>query len=216
MSVLLVEECFFIKYTGQNQHSLMYSTSTFLTWGGGALLIKQCQGYLMVTLMMCQLNCRSTKGELERHATIVVNESTRVTRRREVFLWNPSNVNKLIHLLRKRLENEGYFAVQSFGDAYVLIVKQAIDYAKVGRDVAVMAEDTDLLVLMMSHWKTSMGNMFIAIGKKLKKKASKKISFWRVSALFDKKSIDQDTLLLAHAWIGCDTTLHIMFKVEIL
>ena len=98
------------------------------------------------------------------------------------------------------MENEGYFAVQSFGDAYVLIVKQAIDYAKVGRDVAVMAEDTDLLVLMM----------------KLKKKASKKISFWRVSALFDKKSIDQDTLLLAHAWIGCDTTLHIMFKVEIL
>ena len=131
-------------------------------------------------------------------------------------LWNPSNVNQLIHLLRKRLENEGYFAVQSFGDAYVLIVKQAIDYAKVGRDVEVMAEDTDLLVLMMSHWKTSMGNMVIAIGKKLKKKASKKISFWRVSALFDKKSIDQDTLLLAHAWIGCDTTLHIMFKVEIL
>ena len=133
-----------------------------------------------------------------------------------MFLWNPSNVNQLIQLLRKRLENEGYFTVQSFGDADVLIVKQAIDYAKVGRDVAVMAENTDILVLMMSHWKTSMGNMLIAIGKKLKKKASKTLSFWRVSTLFDKRSVDQDTLLLAHAWTGSDTTLHIMFKMEIL
>ena len=62
------------------------------------------------------------------------------------------------------MENEGYFAVQSFGHADV----QAIDYAKVGRDVAVMAEDTDVLVLMMSHWKTSMGNMFIAMGEEAK------------------------------------------------
>ena len=66
------------------------------------------------------------------------------------------------------MENEGYFAVQSFGHADVLIVKQAIDYAKVGRDVAVMAEDTDVLVLMMSHWKTSMGNMVIAMGEEAK------------------------------------------------
>ena len=135
-----------------------------------------------------------------------MNESTRVTSRREVFLSNSSNKNQLIQLLCKRLENEGYFAVQSCGDADVLIVKQAIDYAGVGRDVVVMAEDTDILVLMMSHWKASMGDMVIAIEKKLKKKASKKLSFWKVSTLIDKKSIDQDNLLLAHAWTGCDTT----------
>ena len=104
------------------------------------------------------------------------------------------------------MENEGYFAVQSCGDADVLIVKQATGYARVSRDVAVMAEDTDILVLMMSHWKASMRDMAIAIEKKLKKKASKKLSFWRVCTLIDKKSIDQDSLLLAHTSTGLDTT----------
>ena len=54
--------------------------------------------------------------------TIVLNNSTRVTSRREVFLSNPSNKNRLIQLLCKRLENEDYSAVQSCGDASVLIV----------------------------------------------------------------------------------------------
>ena len=113
---------------------------------------------------------------------------------------NPSNKNQLTKLLCKRLENEGYFAVQSCGDADVLIVKQATDYTRVGRDVVVMAKDTDTLVLMMSHWKVSMGDTVIAIEKKLKKKASKNLSFWQISTLINKKSIDQDTnLLLAHA-----------------
>ena len=53
-----------------------------------------------------------------------------------------------------------------------------------------MAEDTDILILMLNHWKASMGDMVIAIEKKLKKKASKKLSFWRVSTLIDKKSIE--------------------------
>ena len=123
-----------------------------------------------------------------------------------MFLLNPSNKNQLIQLLCKRLKNEGYFAVQSCRDADVLIVKQAINYTGVGRDVAVMAENMDILILMMSQWRTSIGDMVIAIEKKLKKKASKKLSFWRVSTLIDKKSIDQDTLLLADAWSGCDTT----------
>ena len=67
MSVLLMEECFFINYTGQNQHSLMYWTSIFSTSGGGALLPKQCHECLMITIMMRQLNRKGTKGELERY-----------------------------------------------------------------------------------------------------------------------------------------------------
>ena len=57
-----------------------------------------------------------------------------------------------------------------------------------------------------------MGDMVIAIEKNLKKKASKKLSFWRVSTLIDQKSIDQNTLLPAHAWTGCDTTSAIYHK----
>ena len=123
---------------------------------------------------------------------------------------NPSNKNQLTKFLCKRLENEGYFAVQSCGDADVLIVKQATDYTRVGRDVVVMAKDTDTLVLMMSHWKVSMGDTVIAI-EKLKKKTSKKLSFWQISTLINKKSIDQDTnLLLAHA-LGLAVILLLQF-----
>ena len=123
---------------------------------------------------------------------------------------NPSNKNQLTKLLCKRLENEGYFAVQSCGDADVLIVKQATEYTRVGRDVVVMAKDTDTLVLMMSHWKVSMGDTVIDI-EKLKKKTSKKLSFWQISTLINKKSIDQDTnLLLAHA-LGLAVILLLQF-----
>ena len=113
------------------------------------------------------------------------------------------------------MENEGYFTVQSCGDADVLIVKQAIDYARVGRDVVVTGQDTDILVLLINHWKASMGDMVITIEKKLKKKACKKLLLGRISTLIDKKSIDQGILLLALAWTGCDTTSAIHQKGKV-
>ena len=148
-------------------------------------LRRRCATYKTVTFAFDGYsNDASTKSQEQQRrtgktsATIVVNESTRVTSRREVCLSNPSNKNQLIQLLCKCLENEGYFTIQSCGDVDVLVVKQAIEYARVGRDAVVTAEDTDILVLMMSHWKASMGDMVIAIEKKLKKKAFKKLSFW--------------------------------------
>ena len=124
-----MEECFFIKYTDQNQHSLM-------CWTSISYLRRRCATYKTESCVFDGYsNDASTKSQEHQRrtgitsATIVVNNSTRVTSRREVFLSNHSNKNQLIKLLCKRLENEDYFAVESCGDANVLIVKQAIDYA---------------------------------------------------------------------------------------
>lgn len=70
-------------------------------------------------------------------------------------------------------------------DEDVLILKQVIYYARAGRDVVVVAKDTDKLALIMSNRKVSFRDMVIAIEKKLKKKASKKLSPWRVYTLID-------------------------------
>lgn len=146
-------------------------------------------------------------------ATISVNEATKVLSKREVFLSNQKNKTQLIKILSKRLEEEGFLAIQSSGDADVLIVKQAVEYAQFGRNVVVMAEDTDILILMLSHWKADMGDMFIGFENKVKKKAAKKLSFWNISML--QKSTNKDILLFAHAWTGCDTTSAIFQKGKI-
>ena len=75
---------------------------------------KQCHMYLMVTVMMRHLNRRTTKRELERHLQLLQWKGPPESQaERKCFLWNLSNKNQLIQLLCKRLENEGYFAVQS-------------------------------------------------------------------------------------------------------
>ena len=67
-----------------------------------------------------------------------------------------------------------------------------------------MAEDTDILVLLMSHWREGMGGMVFGTDIKEKKKRSKAF-FWCISELIQ-STTQQETLLFAHAWSGCDTT----------
>ena len=144
-------------------------------------------------------------------ADVIINETTKVISQREVFLSNSKNKAQLIQLLCQYLEEEGYGAVQSKGDADVLIVKQALDYAEAGRNVTVMAEDTDILIILIYHWKDNMGQLTIGIEKKFSKKSSKTLSFWNISSLV-KKIVHPTAILFAHAWTGCDTTSAIYQK----
>ena len=62
---------------------------------------------------------------------------------------------------------------ESQEDADTLIVKSAITYAQDECSVITMAEDTDILVLLMSHWKEGMSDMMFGRDIKEKKKQSK-------------------------------------------
>ena len=136
-------------------------------------------------------------------ASIQNSGNTKVTCSREVFLANPQNKDQLIKLLCTRFQEEGFVAMQSHGDADVLIVKTDVEYAESGKNVVVTADDTDILILMMNHWQDGMGEMFFSTEKKEGKRLPK-LSYWRIS---DLSACDNPELLLfAHAWCGCDTT----------
>ena len=153
----------------------------------------------------------STKGQehLRRmsktSASIEITESSKVTCSRKAFLANIDSKDRLIKLLCTRLERERFVAVQSNGDADISIVKTALEYAETGRCVVVMAEDTDILVLMMSHWRDGLGELFLGTEKKEKRRRHSKLLYWSMRDLLSTQQY-QEALLFAHAWSGCDTT----------
>ena len=136
-------------------------------------------------------------------ASIQIKENTKVTCNSEAFLANQSNKDQLIKLMCTRLEAAGFATVQCHGDADTLIVKTGLEFAERGRTVVTMAADTDILVLLMSHWRKGMGEMIFGTEIKVKNKMSK-LRYWRISDLLAENH--PETLLFAHAWTGCDTT----------
>ena len=142
-------------------------------------------------------------------ATVSISPGGKVTTSRELFLSNPSNKDQLIKMLASAFKKEGFLTDQSDGDADVLIVEKGLSYAKAGRNVVITADDTDIFILMMYHWKDGMGEMYFSTDKigdqKKKAKVKPKTFYWKISqiaATYDHR----DMLLFAHAWAGCDTT----------
>ena len=68
---------------------------------------------------------------------------------------------------------------------------------------AAVAEDTDLLIFLMYHWKLGMEELITGTERKEKKKS--KWFYWNVCDLVAAQSYPE-TLLFAHVWTGCDTT----------
>ena len=100
-------------------------------------------------------------------------------------------------MLSARFEAIGFMTEESQEDVDTLIVKSAITYAQGGCSVITMVEDTDILILLMSHWKEGMGDMVFGRDIKEKKERSK-TSFWRMSELIQ-STTQQETLLFGYA-----------------
>ncbi len=65
----------------------------------------------------------------------------------------------------------------------------------------VVADDTDVLVLLMYHWKQSMASIYFL------SEAGKNTKIWKISDLVERAGpIITSHLLFLHAWSGCDTT----------
>ena len=92
-------------------------------------------------------------------SNVDVTEKMILTSNREVFLRNQINKKNFIKLLCQVLTQSGIDTLQSKGDADVLIVKKSLEEA-VRNDVDVVAEDTDILILLLHHWKINMNEIF--------------------------------------------------------
>ena len=58
------------------------------------------------------------------------------------------------------MKADGQEVHNSTGDADTLIVECALKLSREGREVSVVADDTDILVLLMYHWEQNMADVY--------------------------------------------------------
>lgn len=102
-----------------------------------------------------------------------VDMSTKQAGQQDVFLANVCNKTSFIELLMQQLELSGFQVNQARSDADIVIVFIALSYAeRCHGPVAVLAEDTDILVLLLHHRKITMSDIFLLHVKQLMESAS--------------------------------------------
>ena len=85
----------------------------------------------------------------------------RYHRKREDFLTNKENKHRFITLLQDHLERQGCHPEQVTADADLLIVQTAIAASEnVSKPTVLVGEDTDLLVLLCFHTKSTSRNIY--------------------------------------------------------
>ena len=102
-------------------------------------------GYLSGPNTKDPTHMRRTKGCLgpEVHFT----PDMTCTLRKEVFMSNTNNKQRLIHMLSDKLLTEGYDVLHAAADADVLLVETTMTFAK-QQDTVLVGDDTDLLVIL--------------------------------------------------------------------
>jgi hypothetical protein len=92
-----------------------------------------------------------------------INIDTKNIGNQEAFLSNVNNKMALINLLTDYLQQHGISVHQASGDADTLIVSVALHHASSYENlahVAVIAEDTDILALLLFHRRHNMKDIF--------------------------------------------------------
>ena len=93
--------------------------------------------------------------------TRLLDENTQAIGPQEPFLANLQNKVSLIRLVSKSLEAAGFWVHQAESDADTLIAYWAIKLAQdTGAPVGVLAEDTDILVLLLHHRQPGMPDIY--------------------------------------------------------
>ena len=123
--------------------------------------------------------------------------------KKDVFLSNTANKQRLIKLLGEKLQLSGCNIIRAPGDTHQMIVQMAVQSAKSVTTVLV-EDDTDLLVLLCHHADTSARDLFF-IPQSKQRSTTRKI--WDIKKM--KVALGPETcgnILFVHAILGCDTT----------
>ncbi len=126
-----------------------------------------------------------------------MDEQTPVPTNKPAFPSKRRNKQRLIKLLERHLERAGISVDHAGeGDADVVIVMKALELLKLHENVLVIADDTDVLILLLHH---------ASYTDKLFMETNQQIIFIKVA----KEVLGRELymcLLFAHAMSGCDTT----------
>ena len=100
--------------------------------------------------------CKTTSAfvKIVPHALVVHKDQ-------HILLSNEKNKSQSIHLFSGHLCSRGFSALQSEWDADSLIVKCALYIASSGHETTVVADDTDILVLLLHHYNSHLANIYL-------------------------------------------------------
>ncbi len=126
-------------------------------------------------------------------------------RNQQLFLANEKNKVQFINLLSHYLRLDGHAVIQNKGDADSQIVSAAIALASDGKHTAVIADDTDILVLLLFHWNADMADIHLRSERKKAQNIPLKLIDIREAAKHSEQTV-LPQILAIHAWGGCDTT----------
>jgi len=121
------------------------------------------------------------------------------------FMMNTHNKSLFIRMLAAQLQQHQYTVRHAVDDADTLIVKTALEFCVHAEPVTVVADDTDILVLLVHHFNQSMADLYMlsATGGQKAKTASP-ISIRDLCCAVGSRLAEQ--LPVIHAISGCDTT----------
>ena len=117
----------------------------------------------------------------------------------EKFLSNTNNKVQLVKKLSQYFKDDGNEVINCSGDADSTICHTALDLATTGeKEVVLIADDTDIFVMLIYHWKSEMKNIIFYQQKMLRG--------WNIAYLFPRLDKVKDHILFVYVMTGCGTT----------
>jgi len=141
------------------------------------------------------------------------NDESQRKAKQDVFLRSSGNKSRFIGMLSTYLTEARITVIKCVEDADTQIAKSALDVARTGRRANVVADDTDVALLLHYHWNPTMADVTFT---------SSKSTFDIKVFMMNHSPFIKTYLLVLHAWSGCDTTsaihskgkLSLMKKIE--
>lgn len=129
---------------------------------------------------------------------IQVTPTSKLGVEKNIFLSNTRNKQNIINLISESLKKSGILVKHAPDDADLLTAETAIQYARTIKTI-IIGEDTDILVLL---WHYNETDSFPVIYQTPHKR-------WDIHHLVKMTADIKETVLLQHAFLGCDTVSRI-------
>ena len=142
--------------------------------------------------------------------TIDFMEMTSFSSNKKTFLSNHLNKQRFINILALRLERHGINVIHSIGDADYLVAKTAAEKS-VSSNVVCVADDTDILVLLLHHAKRSTFSLYLDASSSNATRPQWNI--FETQKFLGPQIISK--ILFIHGYLGCDTVSSIYNKGKV-
>ena len=135
---------------------------------------------------------------------VVFDDSKPAYSNQSAYLANEGNKKALVDAIVHELQNAGFQVFQALNDADTLIAHTALQIALSHVPVTVVANDTDVLVLLVYHFKHYMAD--IVMKSEVSKRGYSSAELIPIRTLCTSIGSASQQILVIHAISGCDTT----------